>query len=44
MDNFKLFNEMYMEFMEQHRPARSCVEVTGLPKGAKVEMDFITYH
>jgi len=41
MANFPALNAMYGEAMGVHRPARSTVEVAGLPKGALVEIDLI---
>jgi len=40
MDNFAVFNELYSEFIT-HKPARSCVEASALPKGAIVEVEAI---
>lgn len=31
MNDFKIVNGIYEQFFEQQRPARSCVEVAGLP-------------
>lgn len=39
--NFPLLNELYGEAMGPHRPARSTVEVQGLPAGALVEIDLV---
>jgi 2-iminobutanoate/2-iminopropanoate deaminase len=41
MQDFPTLNEFYAEFMGTHRPARSTVEVAGLPKGALVEIDLV---
>lgn len=41
MANFPVLNEIYGDAMGAHRPARSTVEVSSLPKGALVEIDFI---
>ncbi len=41
MDNFQKFNEVYANYMKDNRPARSCVEVAGLPKDANIEVDVI---
>lgn len=40
IDDFAAFNEIYAEFFTG-RPARSCVEVCALPKGALVEIEVI---
>ena len=39
--NFPVLNELYGEAMGDHRPARSTVQVTALPKGAQVEIDLV---
>lgn len=39
--DFSRLNELYGEAMGDHRPARSTVQVAGLPKGAKVEIDMV---
>ncbi len=41
MGNFPVLNTLYGEAMGDHRPARSTVEVSGLPKGALVEIDLM---
>ncbi|MDP4132591.1 MAG: RidA family protein [Bacillota bacterium] len=38
--NFQVFNEIYGRFFTG-KPARSCVEVSALPKGALVEIEVI---
>ena len=40
MTDFAAFNEVYARFFSS-KPARSCVEVAGLPKGALVEIEVI---
>ncbi len=40
MDDFAAFNEVYGEYFTD-RPARSCVAVAALPKGALVEVEVI---
>ena len=40
MTDFAAFNEVYARFFP-NKPARSCVEVAGLPKGALVEIEVI---
>ena len=40
LDNFGLVNELYAKFFGDHKPARSCVEVSKLPKGGLVEIEF----
>lgn len=40
MENFVAFNEVYTEiFGTENAPARSCVETSGLPKEALVEVE-----
>ncbi|WP_322627413.1 RidA family protein [Aedoeadaptatus coxii] len=41
MGKFGELNEVYAEFFANHRPARSCVEVTALPKDAVLEIEAI---
>lgn len=41
LGNFAALNRIYAEAMGDHRPARSTVEVAGLPKGALVEIDLV---
>ena len=39
--NFATLNTIYAEYFGSHKPARTTVEVKGLPKGALVEIDLI---
>jgi 2-iminobutanoate/2-iminopropanoate deaminase len=39
--DFPKLNGLYAEAMGDHRPARSTVQIAGLPKGALVEIDFV---
>jgi 2-iminobutanoate/2-iminopropanoate deaminase len=41
LNHFSLINEIYQSYLEQPYPARSCVEVSALPKGAQVEVEMI---
>ena len=41
MDDFSLFNEIYAQYFTKSKPARSCVEVARLPKGALVEIEAV---
>jgi len=43
MGDFAEFNKIYTEYFSVHRPARAVVEVSALPKGAKVEIKCIAY-
>ena len=38
---FAVVNEIYAGYFEQDPPARSCVQVAALPKGAQVEIECI---
>ena len=40
IDDFAVFNEIYAELFPG-KPARSCVEVSNLPKGALVEIEAV---
>jgi 2-iminobutanoate/2-iminopropanoate deaminase len=41
LGDFPRLNELYGEALGDHRPARSTVQVAGLPKGALVEFDLV---
>ncbi|MDM5314414.1 RidA family protein [Fictibacillus sp. b24] len=41
MNEFAEINEVYGQYFNDHKPARSCVEVARLPKDAKVEIEVI---
>ena len=41
MDDFARVNAVYSRYFEKDCPARVCVEVSRLPKGALVEIDVI---
>ena len=41
MADFAAVNEVYAEWFAGARPARACVEVAALPKGARVEIDCV---
>ncbi len=43
MADFGQVNEVYAAFFGDHKPARACVEVAGLPLGATVEIQMIAY-
>lgn len=43
MDDFAAMNEVYGQYFDSHRPARSTVAVRTLPKNVKVEIDAIAY-
>ena len=41
LGQFSVFNAIYAEYFPENPPARSCVEVSALPKGALVECEVI---
>jgi len=41
MADFGAVNEVYAEYFGDHKPARSCVAVKELPKGARVEIEVL---
>ena len=41
MADFAAMNEVYAKYFGGHRPARSTVAVSGLPRGVRVEIDCI---
>ena len=41
MNHFARMNEVYEKAFATSKPARACVQVAALPKGAKVEIDVI---
>jgi 2-iminobutanoate/2-iminopropanoate deaminase len=41
LGHFQTVNAVYGEYFIESPPARACVEVSGLPKGAEVEMDAV---
>lgn len=41
LNDFGVLNEAYKKHFPENRPARSCVEVSALPFGAKVEIEAI---
>ena len=41
MDDFGRVNGIYAAYFGEHKPARSCVEVSALPKGGLVEIEVI---
>lgn len=43
MNNFGAVNEVYGQYFSSHKPARSCVEVSRLPKDVLVEIEAIAY-
>ena len=43
LGDFSKMNQVYEIFFSDNKPARACVQVAALPKGAKVEIDAIAY-
>lgn len=41
LGQFGVFNEIYAEYFPENPPARSCVQVSALPKGVLVEAECI---
>lgn len=41
LGDFAAMNEVYATYFDHDPPARACVEVSALPKGARVEIDAI---
>ena len=43
LGEFARVNKVYEKFFNETKPARACVQVAALPKGAKVEIDAIAH-
>jgi len=41
LSHFTRMNKVYEKFFSENKPARACIQVAALPKGAKVEIDAI---
>jgi 2-iminobutanoate/2-iminopropanoate deaminase len=41
MGEFAAMNEVYATFFPSNPPARSCIQVAALPKGAKIEVEMM---
>lgn len=41
LQNFETVNKVYARFFREEAPARSCVQVAALPKGAAIEIEVI---
>ncbi|HYO78335.1 MAG TPA: RidA family protein [Thermoanaerobaculia bacterium] len=41
MANFQTLNGIYAEYFGDHKPARTTIQASGLPKGGAVEIDLI---
>jgi 2-iminobutanoate/2-iminopropanoate deaminase len=42
--NFTGMNEIYAKYFTENFPARSTIQVAGLPKGASVEIEVIAHY
>ena len=43
LSEFARMNQVYEKFFAETKPARACVQVAALPKGAKVEIDAVAH-
>jgi 2-iminobutanoate/2-iminopropanoate deaminase len=43
LSEFARMNQVYEKFFSETKPARACVQVGALPKGAKVEIDAVAH-
>lgn len=43
LGSFQVMNEVYQRYFGEVRPARSTIQVAGLPKGAQVEIEAVAY-
>ena len=43
LKDFSRMNRVYEKFFKETKPARACIQVAALPKGAKVEIDAIAH-
>jgi 2-iminobutanoate/2-iminopropanoate deaminase len=41
MKDFEEMNAIYAEYFQEHKPARATIQVAGLPRDAKVEIELI---
>lgn len=41
--DFATVNDLYDRFFQGHTPARSCVQVAALPKGAQIEIELVAH-
>ena len=41
LKDFLQMNQIYEKYFSKNKPARACVQVAALPKGAKIEIDAI---
>ena len=43
LGDFQAVNGVYAQYMSEPYPARSTIQVAGLPMGARVEIEMIAY-
>ena len=43
LSEFTRMNQVYEKFFADTKPARACVQVAALPKGAKIEIDAVAH-
>jgi 2-iminobutanoate/2-iminopropanoate deaminase len=43
LNHFSRMNQVYEKYFSKTKPARACVQVAALPKGAKIEIDAIAH-
>ena len=43
MNDFSIINEVYSQFFKIKYPARSCIEVSKLPRGVMIEIEAIAF-
>lgn len=43
INNFDIVNKIYSEYFTSSPPARSCIEISAMPKGAMIEIEAIAY-
>jgi 2-iminobutanoate/2-iminopropanoate deaminase len=41
LGNFQTLNTIYAEYFGDHKPARTTIQASGLPKGGAVEIDLV---
>jgi 2-iminobutanoate/2-iminopropanoate deaminase len=41
LGNFQTLNTIYAEYFGNHKPARTTIQASGLPKGGAVEIDLV---
>lgn len=43
INDFQQMNEVYSSYFKEHKPARSAIEVSRLPKDVNIEIEMIAY-